>query len=66
YLPTLGTLTLPTGTTTASVPVSVWGDRKCEGDETLFIDLSAPAGATLSRARGQGTILDDDCHGHAR
>jgi ELWxxDGT repeat protein len=64
YWPTSGTVTLPAGTTNASVSVIVWGDRQCERDDTFFVDLLAPAGATLGRVRGQGTIVDDDCAQH--
>jgi len=58
-------LTIPAGATTTSLSVTVRGDLKCERDETFFVDLSEPAGAVLGKARGLGTILNDDC-GHHR
>jgi chitinase len=42
------------------VPVTVQGDTAVEGDETVFLNLSAPVGVTLTDAQGVGTILNDD------
>ena len=53
-------LTFSPGQTAKAVTVKVRGDVRDEDDETYFVDLSAPVGATLSRARGTGVILDDD------
>jgi hypothetical protein len=60
YVAVSGTLTFPAGATMQSVAVPVVGDGLVERDETFVIDLSNPANATLSRARGTGTITNDD------
>jgi hypothetical protein len=54
------TVAFPAGVTTQTVKVSVLGDRVNEADETFVVNLTAPVGATLARAQGVGTILDDD------
>ena len=36
------------------------GDTRREGDETVAVDLSNPANATLATAHALGTIVDDD------
>ena len=60
YLATSGILTLPPGTTSATVTVTVNGDTLPESDETFFVSLTNPANATIARGQGQGTILNDD------
>jgi glucose/arabinose dehydrogenase len=60
YLAASGVVTFLPGVTQQVVSVSVLGDAAIEGDESFFLDLSAPANATLSDAQGTGTILDDD------
>ena len=55
-----GTVSFAPGQTSQLVTVPIVGDRNVELDETLFVDLSQPAGATLSDARGIGTIKNDD------
>ncbi|WP_428381880.1 Calx-beta domain-containing protein [Nevskia ramosa] len=60
YVAANGTLTFPTGTTTQTVNVTLNGDTTVEPDETLFVNLSAPSGATIADAQGQGTIVNDD------
>jgi len=40
--------------------VAVVGDTIDEGDETFFVDLSSPRGATIDDARGEATIMDND------
>jgi hypothetical protein len=42
------------------VRVPVRGDTSDEGDESFFVELSAPEGAIVARARGEVAILDDD------
>jgi hypothetical protein len=63
YLAASGTLTLAPGTTTAVVPVQVVGDATVEGNETFFVTLSLPNGATLADGQATGTILNDDVAG---
>jgi Calx-beta domain-containing protein len=60
YAPVSGTLTLPPGTVTRTVPVSILGDVLDEDDETFFLNLSAPVNATIADGQGLGTIADDD------
>ncbi len=60
YTATSGTLTLPAGTTTGQITVNVTGDTTVEGNETFTVDLSNPAGATITDNQGLGTINNDD------
>jgi hypothetical protein len=63
---TSGTLTFnSTDPLTKTVPVTINGDQSFEPDETLFLNLSNPTNATLSKAQGKGTILNDDFLGGA-
>ena len=38
----------------------VTGDTTPEANETFYVNLSAPSGATLFDGQGLGTLLDDD------
>ena len=60
YTATSGTLTFAPGVTTLTVGVPVQGDLALEPDETFVLNLSAPTGATLGRAQGVATIVNDD------
>ena len=61
YISTSGTLTFPAGTSTSqTISVPVNGDATLETDETFFVRLSNPVGATLLDAEGIGTITTDD------
>ena len=60
YVATSGVLTFPAGQLVRTVSVAVRGDRIKEGNETFFVDLSGPSGATLFDGRGRGTIRNDD------
>ena len=60
YTSTSGTLTFANRTTSQTVTVPVTADALDEPDETFFLDLSDPVQATISDARGQATISDDD------
>ena len=51
---------VPNGPLTQTVTVDVTGDSKFERDETFFVNLSSPTGATLADGQGLGTILNDD------
>ena len=53
-------LTPPPGQSAQTVSGAVRGDRVKEGNETFFVNLSAPSGATLLDGQGQGTIGTDD------
>ena len=60
YTAASGTVTLPPGTTSAPVLVTVLGDLADEGDETFTVNLTAPANATIGDAQGLGTIVNND------
>ena len=60
YLATTGTLTFSPGETSKAVTVNVLGDLLVEANETFFVNLTAPTGATLADGQGLGTILNDD------
>jgi hypothetical protein len=60
YMAAGGNLTFESGATQARISVPVYGDTLPEPNETLFVNLSNPIGATLARASGTGTISNDD------
>ena len=60
YLPVSGTLAFEPGVTNLAVVVSIRGDNRFEPPEKFFLNLSEPFNATLGRAQGTGSILDDD------
>ena len=60
YVPKSGTLTFPAGTTTRTVAVTILNDSIYEGDETFFLNLSSPSGATVQDGQGVATIIDDE------
>jgi large repetitive protein len=45
---------------TKNVSVTVVGDTLDEANETFFLELSNPVGATITDDRGEATITDDD------
>jgi hypothetical protein len=53
-----GTLSIPAGSTTGTITVTVYGDTAVEGNETLTLDLGEPSGTGAASATG--TILDDE------
>ena len=62
YTRVSGPLMFPSGagTTTMTISVPIVGDTSIEPDETFFVNLSRPDGATITDAQGVGTIVDDD------
>ncbi len=60
YFIATGTLTFVPGQTTNTISVAVNGDTISEPDETFFVNLSSPTNATIAKAQGLGTILNDD------
>lgn len=56
----LSTLTFAPFETSKIVVVNIHGDAVFEPNETFFVDLSNPTGATLADPQGQGTILNDE------
>jgi hypothetical protein len=57
YVATSGTLTFPPGVGSMSIGVTV-NPTGSGSTRTFLVDLSAPAGAVLADAQGQGTIAD--------
>ena len=55
-----GTLTFAPGESLKVVTVPVIGDATPEVDETFFVNLSSPSGATIQDGQGQGTIQNND------
>jgi PKD repeat protein len=60
YAAASGTLSFPPGVTSQSVSVNLLAERVFEGDETFFVDLSAPVNAVIGRASATGLIANDD------
>ena len=60
YLSKSITLTFSPGQLTKQVAVTVLGDGLDEPDETFFVNLSNPVGATITDGQGLGTIVDND------
>jgi hypothetical protein len=60
YQASSGTLTVAPGQTNKTITVLVNGDRLVEPSETLFVNLSNPANATIANGQAMGTILDDE------
>ncbi|MGC2235985.1 MAG: Calx-beta domain-containing protein [Pyrinomonadaceae bacterium] len=60
YLSAGGTLNFTAAQTQQTVTVNVCGDASSESNETFFVSLSAPSGASISDNQGLGTILNDD------
>lgn len=61
YLPRNGTITFLPGQTEATITVPVVGNNLVDGNRQFFLDLAnASNGIQVLRARGAGTIIDDD------
>lgn len=60
YRATTGEITFAPGDTKKTITVPVKGDTLDEPHETFIVRVSDPTNATLSDARGTGTIKDDD------
>ena len=60
YRATTGTLELAAGETSKTIPVAIHADTEEEGEETLTLRLSNPAGARIEDGEATGTILDRD------
>ena len=60
YAATSGTVTFAPGQTTQTITVQVIGDLLKEANETFFVNLSVPTGATIADPQGLGVIVDDD------
>ena len=60
YGATNGTLVFAANQTSRTLNVVINGDTVVEGNETLFVLLSGAINASIGRARGVGTITNDD------
>lgn len=60
YVAEAGTATIPEGATSVTIGIDVLGDDDTEANETFFVDLSNATGAVIAKARGTGTIGNDD------
>ena len=60
YIATSGLVTFAPGVASASISVVVNGDLTVEPDELFYVTLSAPNNASLFRAQGSATIVNDD------
>ena len=61
YVATSGTVTIPANATTGTFTVTINGDTTVEADEAFTATLSnVSANATIAKAVGTGTILNDD------
>jgi hypothetical protein len=55
--------TIPATQTTYTFDVTVNGDLSVEPNESFFVNISNPSGATLGDPQGLGTITNDDAAG---
>lgn len=53
-------VTIPSGQTSASIPIEIKGDHKYAPDKAFTITLSSPLNATLDNSTSTVTILNDD------
>ena len=60
YVAKSGTIYFAPGQTTATITIDVKGDKTQEADETFFVNLTSPSGATIADSQGVGTIMNDD------
>jgi hypothetical protein len=61
YTAASGTLSIPSGATSAAITITSTSDTDYEADETLTLALSSPVGLTLGTASSAtGTITNDD------
>jgi hypothetical protein len=55
-----GAIVFNAGETSKTIAVTVKGDRKVEGNEVFYLNLSGAAGAFLADSQGAGVIRNDD------
>ena len=55
-----GALSFAPGQTSKTVSIAVKGDRKREGDEVFYLNLSGAVGAVLAETQGTGVVRNDD------
>ena len=60
YTAKSGTVTFKAGALTQSIDISIVPDKTAEPNETFNVILTNPTNATISKATGTGTIVNDD------
>ena len=60
YTTITNNLTIPAGQTSGTINVPILDDAIYEGDETLFMNLSAVSGVAIADSQGTGTIVEND------
>jgi hypothetical protein len=60
YVPSYGTVVIPSGGLEASVPVPLIDDGDFEGNETLWLEVTGISGALSFGAAAEAAIVDDD------
>ena len=60
YVAASGTVTIPEGSNSTVVGITINGDTTPEANETFFVNLSNVTGAVVADAQGLGTIENDD------
>src|SRR6185312_757888 len=60
YVAASGVLTIPAGSPSGTITISVVGDTTKEKTETFAVTLSSPVNATIADGTGLASILDDD------
>ena len=60
YVAATGTATIPFGSSTTGIPVTIVDDGLDEPDETFQVALTGASGGTVTAGVAQGLILDDD------
>jgi len=60
YVAQTGSLTFAAGETSKVINIAISGDSTLEGNETLRISLTSPAGAKIADGAAVGTIVNDD------
>jgi murein DD-endopeptidase MepM/ murein hydrolase activator NlpD len=60
YQNIIGSVTIPAGSTTATIPINVIDDTLVEGSETAIVNLSTNTNYNLGTTSGTVTIADND------
>jgi len=60
YTSASGMVSFPASNTSQPLSLTAFGDTVIEGNETFFVNLSGPSGATLGDAQGLATLDNDD------
>lgn len=60
YVAQSGTLSFSSGQTSKTIIATIQGDAAVENDEAFYVLMSGAVNATVGKARGIGTIINDD------